>query len=213
MRSIPDAVQHTIEQDGFLHFGLSSNVLNLSKVARFIKPLIESRTKKRVSTSAITMALSRLKFKKKLKNAELKAVRLNGITMHKSLSEITYEKTSENMHALEDVERSARRSGHYFVAALGVHELTIITNTVTLAGMKKHFPTRPRSVVEDLAAVSVSFDEKYINQTGMVYTLIQQVTFQNINVIEFSSTYTELTFYVKNKDLKLAFDTLYDQFM
>jgi aspartokinase len=213
MLSIPKAVQSAIETDGFLHFGLANGVLNLSKTARFMKPLVEARTKKSVSVSAITMALSRLKIGKRQANTRFKTVKLEAIRVTKNLAELTYDKTAENTRALEKAEASTRRSGIFIVATIGTREITVITEAESVPVLRKMFPSPPKAHVPDIVAVGVEFDEKYVPQIGMFYTLIQQLTFQNINIIEFSSTYTELIFYLHKKDLKLAFDTLYDQFM
>lgn len=213
MLSIPEAVEQAIEKDGFLHFGLSNGVLNLSKTARFIRPLIEARTKKIVSVAAITMALSRLKMLKKRTNFHLKQVKLNSINITKNLAEITYERTTATVAALEKTEKEVRQGGGYIVITFGTSELTAMVEEVFLPSVKKSVPASPKVVLPGLVAVGAQFDEKYIPHVGMVYALIQQLTFQNINIIEFSSTYTELVFYLNKKDMKLAFDTLYEQFM
>ncbi|MEN9390384.1 MAG: hypothetical protein RLZZ283_484 [Candidatus Parcubacteria bacterium] len=212
MRSIPQAVRDTIESDGFLHFGLSNRVLNLSKTAKFIRPLIEARTKKSASVPSILMALSRLRVKKHRTNVALKAIKLDAITMHKGLVELTYEKTVATARAVEKISETFRREGAYVVTTFGTTEITVITESALRDRVERATP-KPKAVVANLAAVAVQFNERYIVQTGMVYTLIQQLTFQNINVIEFSSTYTELVFYLAQKDMKIAFDTLYEQFM
>src|SRR3989344_3592513 len=213
MLSIPKAVQSAIETDGFLHFGLSNGVLNLSKTARFMKPLVEARTKKTASVSAITMALSRLKVGKRRANASFKSVKLEAIRVTKNLAEVTYDKTGENIRALEKAEAAIRRTGGFIVVTIGTTEITVVTESGRVGELRKMFPAPPKALVPDIVAVGVEFDKKYVPQIGMFYTLIQQLTFQNINIVEFSSTYTELVFYLHKKDLKLAFDTLYDQFM
>ncbi len=213
MKSIPDAVRQTVETDGFLHFGLSNGILNLTKTAKFLRPLIESRTKKGVSLSALTMALSRLRLRKRKVNAYLKDVRLSALNVHKNLAEITYEKTTANIQALEKAEKEIRQKGAYLVITFGTGEITALVDMEYLSHVKKFIPATVKAEIHDLVAVSAQFDEKYIPHVGMVYALVQQLTFQNINIIEFSSTYTELVFYLRKKDLKLVFDTLYDQFM
>ena len=213
MRSIPNAVKSTIETDGFLHFGLANRVLNLSKTARFIKPLIESRTKKQVSFSAITMALSRLRLHKHRENTRLKSVKLNAINVTKNLVDITFDKTRDNVHSLEKATARIRNANAYIVATYGTTELTVILDQEYERALKRSVGASPIAEIRNLVAIGVQFDEKYIEQVGMVYTLIQQLTFQNVNVVEFSSTNTELVFYVHKRDMKVAFDTLYDQFM
>lgn len=213
MLSIPEAVKSAIERDGFLHFGLANNLLNLTKTAKFVRPLVEVRTKKTVSVSAVTMALSRLRLKKRKVNAYLKDIRLTSLNVQKNLAELTYEKTSANVRTLEKAEKEIRYKGAYVVITFGTTEITVLVDVEYAPHIKKSMPAVPKIEIRDLVAVSAQFDEKYIPHVGMVYALIQQLTFQNINIIEFSSTYTELVFYLHKKDLKLAFDTLYDQFM
>jgi aspartokinase len=213
MKSIPEALQQAVERDGFLHFGLANGVLNLTKTAKFLRPLIESRTKKSVSVSALTMALSRLKFKKRKTNTHLRNIKLTALNIHKNLVEVTYEHTVQNVAAIEKAEKEVRRGGAYIAITFGTTEVTILIDAEHVSQITHLVSSRPKVTIRGLAAVAVQFDETYIPHVGMVYALIQQMTFQNINIIEFSSTYTELVFYVSEKDLRLTFDTLYDQFM
>jgi aspartokinase len=213
MHKVADAVRHTIEKDGFLHFGLANGVLNLTRTAKFIRPFIEARTKKEVGVSAITMALSRLKLPKRKMNAHLKNVKVNSVNVKKGLAEITYEKTSMTIQALKTAEESVRKTNGYIALTFSDSEITVISETRYLDAIKQIAEERPKSEIHDLVAVGVQFDEKYIKHAGMIYALIQQIAFQNINIVELSSTYTELVFYVHTEDMKLAFDTLYEQFM
>ncbi len=213
MLSIPESVKETIEKDGFLQFGIANGVLNLSKTARFMRPLIETRTKKSVSIASITMALSRLKVVKRRTNTALKNVKLNSVNITKNLAEITFERTAETVRAIEKVEKEIRTEGGYIVITFGATEITLIAETAFIPSIRKQITANPKALIPDLVAVGAQFDEKYVSRVGMVYSLIQQLTFQNISVVEFSSTYTEIVFYIHKKDMKLAFDTLYDQFM
>ena len=213
MKKVADAVRQTIEKDGFLHFGLANGVLNLSKTARFIKPLVEVRTKKAVGLPAITMALSRLKLPKKKMDAHLKRVKVNSVNVTKNLAEITYEKTTLTIQALKVVEELVRNKNGYIALTWGASEITVITEMQHLNLIQRGVGKHPKAEIQNLVGVGVGFDKKYIPHAGMIYTLIQQIAFQNINIVELSSTYTELIFYVHTDDLRLTFDTLYEQFM
>jgi len=56
--------------------------------------------------------------------------------------------------------------------------------------------------------VKVKFDEKFFHEPGLVYLIMQKMMLQNVNIIEFSSTFTELIFFIEKDDLQLVFDTL-----
>ena len=47
----------------------------------------------------------------------------------------------------------------------------------------------------------------------MLYMLLQRVTLQNVNLIEIISTYTEIVFYVDERDTQTVFDTLFQSFL
>jgi len=73
--------------------------------------------------------------------------------------------------------------------------------------------TIPKFKSPNISGVSIKFNEKYSEIPGLLYYIIQQITLQNINIIEISSTFTELIIYVEKKDTRLAFDTIYNRFM
>ena len=82
-----------------------------------------------------------------------------------------------------------------------------------LLPLKKNLGSEALFEKNDLVAVGVKFAERYINIIGVIYYLVQQLTMQNINLWELSSTFTELIFYVEKKEAQLTFDTLYERFM
>jgi hypothetical protein len=60
MRKISDALEAIVEGNPALAFGLHHRLLNLTKLARFLRPSVEAQTRKGVSDSAVLMSLSRL---------------------------------------------------------------------------------------------------------------------------------------------------------
>jgi hypothetical protein len=60
MQSISDAIKQKVLHSPFLEAGLASGIINLSALARQIKPEIESRLVKNASDGAMIMALKRL---------------------------------------------------------------------------------------------------------------------------------------------------------
>ena len=63
MLRISEAVEEIIETHPALRFGFYHGLMNLTKVARFLRPSIEARTKKEVTDAAVLMNLSRLQKK------------------------------------------------------------------------------------------------------------------------------------------------------
>ena len=65
---------------------------------------------------------------------------------------------------------------------------------------------------DEVAAVTARFPERHIDAPGILYALMQRVTLQNINLIEITSTYTEISFFVAQADARLLFDTFFESF-
>ena len=47
----------------------------------------------------------------------------------------------------------------------------------------------------------------------MLYMLLQRVALQNVNLIEITSTYTEIVFYIDQRDTQTVFDTFFESFL
>jgi len=91
----------------------------------------------------------------------------------------------------------------------GAQELTLIVDNELSEQIQEKIRTKPKNVTAPVAAISIYFDEKYAEIPGFLYYVIQQITLQGINIVEATSTYTELIVFVAQKDARLAFDTLY----
>lgn len=60
MITVPEATEKIIKRSRYLSEALSKDLINISSLARYIKPKIEEMLYKKVSVSAIIMALKRL---------------------------------------------------------------------------------------------------------------------------------------------------------
>ena len=70
----------------------------------------------------------------------------------------------------------------------------------------------PFKETKSIGSLSVRFDESYLKTPGFIYLVLQQLYFQNLNVVELTSTATELIIYLSEDEVQLAFDTLYSRF-
>ena len=212
MIKISQALEELISKNNFLYFGLAHQLLNLSQTAEWIKPLVEARIKKDVSSSAILMALSRMgKIKNKIL-PRLQEFYLRNINVYNNLYELTFVKSLKVESSLDRLYLLVQEKGGYITISQSMNEVTIIVSMNCVATVKKLIKSETKFEKKHLAALGIQFDSKHVEAIGMLYYLIQQLTLQNINIWEFSSTYTEIIFYVAEKDLPLAFDTIYRRF-
>ena len=212
MISISDALSDLVRGNPFLEFGFRHNLFNLTKLARFLRPQIEARTRKEVQETALTMALSRARRADALPDAVHRRQTLESITVHSGLAVRTYHRSAALHTRLAEIYKRVHARNEFCNLSLGNRQMTIILDARLLDWLDEAVPQASLYQHRDVAAVTARFPEHHIAVPGILYALMQRVTLQNINLIEISSTFTEITFYVAQSDARLLFDTFYQSF-
>jgi len=208
MSKVSEILKNMIRNDQQLEFFLANQLLNLSRFARFIQPLVSVQMQEEVNLSAIVMALSRLQRKSYLKR-ERPRFRLKEIRVHTGLCTMSFNKSDEIHMEMQQLYRAAKEANAYFMISESGSEITFISKYEFI---ETQSISRPKYQHLQLAAISIQFDPKYLETPGIITTILQKLTLQNINFIEIASTCTEITIFVDDTDVKLAFDTLHDSF-
>lgn len=212
MIKISDEIKKMIEESDFLQFGLSHRLLNLSQLAAYLVPLIETRVKKEVSKSAVLMSLSRLQKNYSKIMPKMEDIRLKAINIFSSLSVASFEKTDSLKKKLFQFYEMQINQNNFMVINESTHELTVMLDAELLDELKKHVKVDPKHQNPQVAGVAIAFSEEYYERPGLIYSIFQQLTLQGVSVVEVSSTFTELIIYVNQKDVKLVFDSLFNRF-
>ena len=106
--------------------------------------------------------------------------------------------------------RNARNLGsHFLTFTQGLFETTIITSTPLVPAVEKAFAAEQRIArLDDLAAVVIRLPADSVHQPGVHYSLLKQLAWHGLNVVEVVSTYTELTVVFARQDVDRAFSVL-----
>ncbi len=212
MNKISDTVKELVENNALLHTGISQALLNLSQVARYLKPQIEARTKKSVKSGAILMALSRLS---KAFNGSVAGIEISieNMIVHTDLALATYPNSIETHRAINAIYNKIQKRQGYITITQGVREVTLIFGRKHLPLISEFLPGKPLHRHNHIAALGIAFPFSYISEPGLFYQFYQQLYFQNITIIEQASTATELILYLDQDEVQLAFETLYNRFV
>jgi aspartokinase len=210
---ISEAIQDIISNNDQLLFGFHHQLLNLSQVARFIQPLVEARTQKRVRVSAILMNLSRMHQQwAQHPFHPQQQFYIDKINIHTDLCSFTLVKTSQSHRELNRLYAEVQKRDGFMTITEGISEITTIVESENFA-LATQWMTEPiRLVNQDIASVGVKFHEKFIEVPGLLYMILQTVTLQHINIVELASTATEFIIYIDQKDIYLAFDAILSKF-
>lgn len=213
MLKISEAVEELVESHEALRFGFYHGLLNLTKVARFLRPSIEAQTKKEVTEAAVLMNLSRLQKKlARLPQSRRERLVLDKVNIQSGLCAATVAKSPTSHRELNRVFSRIQSKGGFITVTEGLREVTVIVEAENLPLLTSALSSPPRILHENLASVSVAFDKRYLKVKGILFQLLEEIALQDINVIEIASTATELSIFLREDDVQTAFDALYNRF-
>jgi aspartokinase len=213
MRKISEAVETIVAGYPALAFGLHHRLLNLTKLARFLRSGIEAQTRKEVSESAVLMSLSRLQRRwGRSRPQKTDSLVLDKVSIVSGLCSVTLAKTQTTHRELNRVFTAVQEQNGFITITEGLREITVIVEEENFARLRKALSSRPKIVHRNVASVGMTFSERYLSVKGVLHQLLEQIALQNINVLEVASTATEFYIYVEEKDVEVAFAAILHRF-
>lgn len=211
MISISDVLIEIIKNYPFIEDGLSKDIVNYSAFAREIKPEIEKRLYKSVKDGAIIMSLKRIAKKLSKSKKEIKFT-LTDLTVRSNLSEFTFINSETLLEKQKELlSNIGSKKDILFTFTQGIRETTFIANSEITADIERIFSNEEmKAMVNNLSSITIRLPNEYVYTPGVDYQILKRIAWENINVVELVSTYTELTLIFDNKDIDRAFSILKD---
>lgn len=211
MVTIARTVEKIIQGKPFLQEALIRGIVNVAALAEEITSEVEQEMGQKVKFSAVMMAIRRLG--EKLEKTVINRARFDknsDINVRSDLYEITVKKVpgiqtkiSKLYELINTIETDI------LTVTQGFNEITLITNKRNKPKLRKVFKSiEIKSEIDDIASITINIPVEAIESVGLFYIATKALTWENINAIEVVSTFTELTFIIKEKDAAKAFDTL-----
>lgn len=209
MISISDVLNEIISTYPFVEEGLSKGIVNYSAFAREIKPQIEKRLYKTIKEGAIVMALKRISSKlNKPKSAG--NINLTDLTVRSNLSEFTFQNSQTLLEKTRQLLSSIGTKQDLFCTlSEGIRETTFIISSVLAGKIRMLFKQEQLVVnINNLSSITIRLPKEVVYIPGVYYQILKRLAWENINVIEVLSTYTEVTIVVENKNVDRSFSEL-----
>ena len=213
MNKISDAIKGIVQGNAFLEFGVCHQLFNLTQLARYLQPFVAARTKKEVSVSAITMAMSRMGPQFVANTPKPSDFQLEKVHITTGLCTATFQRSIEAHRAINKLHIDMQKKNAFCSVSEGMTEITVIVECRFEQKLLSWSKVKPVFSHSRLASVEILFGSSYTDTPGMLYMLLQRVALQNINLIEVSSTYSGIILFVAEQDTTLVFDTLYQSMM
>lgn len=209
MITVPEATKKIVERSRYLSEALAKDIINLSSLARYIKPELEQMLIKDVSSGSIIMALKRLQtnIKPKYKNEKI----FNHppeMTVRSGLFFITVRRTKETEEIAGDMFIN-RVKGTFSSISLGATEIQIAGSQILLERILETMPEN--SVISNLTNISqitIFAPEEAIDTPGVYYFFLKSIAWERINIIGASPTKSEFTLFFDDKNVNRAFEIL-----
>ncbi len=213
MVTIPQAVEMVVKVKPFLSEALLDGLINISALARKIKPDIEKIISKEAKHGAIVMALNRLSPQVNFsinKSIDKMRTMLGDIIVRSDLTDCTFRnsKTLIRCH-MKVIESIAENPDIFYTLVRGVHESNLVITSYYSELVDKFFENEELIYkTENLSAITVKLHENNSRIPGFYYYILKSVAWEGINITEVISTTNEFTILVNDEDVDRAFSEL-----
>ncbi len=213
MNSIGKITEELINKSPFLREAMTDELINISALARKLRPEIEEITGREVKEGAIVMAIKRMtpglyhRLNVKITNV---MGDLGDFLVRSNLSDFTFENSETLKTKQADlIHEINKENDTFFTLCKGVSETTFIVNTQHEELIKRMFGNeRLKSHTGDLASVTVKLPQVNTEIYGIYYYILKHLAWEGINIVELVSTSNEFTIVVKQDDVDKAFKIL-----
>ncbi len=211
MRTIREVLARVIDSTPFLEGALADGIVNLTALARKIRPEVEADLLRPVSIGSLVMALKRL-IPSIEDVASSTAFQWNvaDLTIRPHLSELTLQWSDTILARQQQLLEAVREGAERFVSFIhGVREVTVIMDADLEHLAHEIFNgERCLSRLSDLAAITLRHCSQSVSSTRVHYDTLKRLAMKTIDVVEVISTPTELTVVLDRSEVDRAFSIL-----
>jgi len=213
MESIGKITEELINRSPFLREAITDDLINISALARKLKPEIEEKLNKPVKEGAIVMTIKRMspglyqRLNIKITNMMSD---LGDFLVRSNLSDFTYENTESLKESQSDfIQLMRKESDNFYTISQGLNETTFIVSA-SQNDLVKHFfrNEKLKTQNEKLASVTVKLPSVNTEIYGVYYYILKQLAWEGINIVQVVSTSNEFTIVVKQDEIDSAFKIL-----
>ena len=215
MKTISAAVENYIKRKPFLQSALADGIINLTSLARQVKPEIEAQLVKEVRNGAVVMALKRLSddLEFRVTHRIVKVLKNIGeITVRSSLTDYTFLVSDEILQNQTQLLREVHhRKDVFYTSSRGVNELNIVVSSSLNVLVEEYFRgERLTQKAENLSSITVKLPSENVSVPGIYYFIFQRLAWEGIVLYEVISTTNEFTILVDEEQVDRAFKVIKD---
>ncbi|MFH1409559.1 MAG: hypothetical protein ABIH34_06625 [Nanoarchaeota archaeon] len=210
MPTVSHIVKKYVADKPFLHEAMSRGIVSYGNLAEDIHAEVEKEMGKKVMHGAVVMALRR--HAEEIVSSQKKSSFnfSSEIVMKTQVCAVAFQKTTSLLKSLEKLTTSIDIArGDILYAIYGSEEVSIVTNEKHL-GMLKKMLDHEEMINEErnLVSLSLRFNEKFLHTPNVIFRVLRELAWENVNIIEIVSTFTELTLILNHAHAMKAYESL-----
>ena len=210
MVTISHIVQKLINDRVFIQEPMSKGIVSYGSLAKQLKLEIEEELGKEVKTHAIVMAIRRYAESLKAEHKEIVFDYSSEIILKTDICDIAVLRSPSLLNKLKrlydivDFEK-----GDILNIIHGRHEVSVVTNERykdKLLNILKE--EKVQNLENNLVSLTLTFSKNFLHTPGVIFNVVRNIAWENINIFEIVSTNTELTFILNKKDAVKGYKVL-----
>jgi hypothetical protein len=213
MLSIANKVEQLVSESPFLTEGIALGLINLSELARQLRPQLESDLWKPVGQAAVVMALRRISERlpqQGMSQPIVLAPRMGELTTRTDLIIFTYRMSDSSNECQRQLLALAEPYPGTFVSVTrGVHEVLVVCSRSLVQMVEQAFATeRLLARVENLTALTLRLNPETRKTPGIYHAVLKKLAWDKISVVNMMCTFSELTILLEQSQTGAAFSAL-----
>jgi hypothetical protein len=213
MLSIASKVEQIIAESAFLTEAMALRLINLSELARQLRPQLESDLWKPVGQAAVVMALRRLAERLPppgVSQPIVLAPRLGELTTRTDLTISTFRLSESSNECQRKLLALAEPyPGMFVTVTRGVHEMLVVCNRPLSHLVEQAFrEERLLARVDGLTALTLRLNPETRRTPGIYHAVLTKLAWDKISVVNMMCTFSELTILLEQSQTGAAFSVL-----
>jgi hypothetical protein len=212
MLSIANKVEQIVSESAFLSEGMALGLINLSELARQLRPQLESDLWKPVGQAAVVMALRRIsgRLPQTPAQAIMLAPRMGELTTRTDLTISTF-RLSDNSNECQRrlLALAEPYPGMFVTVTRGVHEMLVVCNRPLSHLVEQAFgDERLLARVDNLTALTLRLNPETRRTPGVYHAVLKKLAWDKISVVNMMCTFSEVTILLEQSQTGAAFSVL-----
>ena len=204
MVTISHIVNKKIDENIYLQEAIGRGIASYGSVAKQLKPDIEFELRKEVAHYAVVAAIRRYSEKLNVRFKEIKfRSNTSEVNLKTNVVDLSVLRTPSIFDKLKRIYDLIKfEKGDILHIIYGRNSVSIVTNERYKDQINNFLQNEKiLNFKENLVCLSFSIGKELIDTPGVLFTIVRNFAWENINIIEVISIDMEITFIVEEKDV------------